>query len=125
MYELVLSSTPSEVIIALLKDKQLVELHKEPKDTKFAVGDIYLGKVRKVLPSLNAAFVDVFAALRKIKTALQFVPGDGAYMGWLRAGFQIDGFSCGKTALEFVSRNSINISVLFSLVNYPTYELPH
>ena len=59
MYELVLSSTPSEVIIALLKDKQLVELHKEPKDTKFAVGDIYLGKVRKVLPSLNAAFVDV------------------------------------------------------------------
>lgn len=59
MYELVLSSTPSEVVIALLKDKQLVELHKEPKDTKFAVGDIYLGKVRKVLPSLNAAFVDV------------------------------------------------------------------
>ena len=59
MYELILSSTPSEVVIALLKDKQLVELHKEPKDTKFAVGDIYLGKVRKVLPSLNAAFVDV------------------------------------------------------------------
>lgn len=59
MYELVLSSTPSEVVIALLKDKQLVELHKEPKDTKFAVGDLYLGKVRKVLPSLNAAFVDV------------------------------------------------------------------
>ena len=59
MYELVLSSTLSEVTIALLKDKQLVELHKEPKDTKFAVGDIYLGKVRKVLPSLNAAFVDV------------------------------------------------------------------
>lgn len=59
MYELILSSTPSEVVIALLKDKQLVELHREPKDTKFAVGDIYLGKVRKVLPGLNAAFVDV------------------------------------------------------------------
>lgn len=59
MYELILSSTPSEVLIALLKDKQIVELHKEPKETKFAVGDIYLGKVRKVLPSLNAAFVDV------------------------------------------------------------------
>lgn len=59
MYELVLSSTPSEVVIALLKDNQLVELHREPKDTKFAVGDIYLGKVRKVLPGLNAAFVDV------------------------------------------------------------------
>lgn len=59
MYELILSSTSSEVVIALLKDKQLVELHREPKDTKFAVGDIYLGKVRKVLPGLNAAFVDV------------------------------------------------------------------
>lgn len=59
MYELILSSTPSEVVIALLKDKRLVELHREPKDTKFAVGDIYLGKVRKVLPGLNAAFVDV------------------------------------------------------------------
>jgi len=59
VYELILSSTPSEVVIALLKDKQLVELHREPKDTKFAVGDIYLGKVRKVLPGLNAAFVDV------------------------------------------------------------------
>lgn len=59
MYELILSSTPSEVVIALLKDGKLVELHKEPKDTKFAVGDLYLGKVRKVLPSLNAAFVDV------------------------------------------------------------------
>jgi ribonuclease G len=59
VYELVLSSTPSEVLIALLKDKQLVELHREPKDTVFAVGDIYLGKVRKVLPSLNAAFVNV------------------------------------------------------------------
>ena len=59
MYELILSSTPSEVVIALLKDKQLVELHREPKNTKFAVGDVYMGRVRKVLPSLNAAFVDV------------------------------------------------------------------
>ncbi|MFT6715457.1 MAG: ribonuclease G [Saprospiraceae bacterium] len=59
MYELVISSTPSDVVIALLKDKKLVELQKEPKNTKYVVGDIYLGKVRKVLPGLNAAFVDV------------------------------------------------------------------
>lgn len=59
MYELAISSTPSEVVIALLKDKNLVELHKEPRNTQFAVGDIYLGKVRKVVPALNAAFVDV------------------------------------------------------------------
>lgn len=59
MYELIISSSPSDVVIALLKDKKLVELQKEPKNTKYAVGDIYLGKVRKVLPGLNAAFVDV------------------------------------------------------------------
>ena len=59
MYELIISSSPSDVVIALLKDKKLIELQKEPKNTKYAVGDIYLGKVRKVLPGLNAAFVDV------------------------------------------------------------------
>lgn len=59
MYELAISSTPSEVVIALLNDNKLVELHKEPRNTQFAVGDIYLGKVRKVVPALNAAFVDV------------------------------------------------------------------
>src|SRR5690606_10296684 len=40
-------------------DKVLVELHSEQGSNDFAVGDIYLGKVRRVIPSLNAAFVDV------------------------------------------------------------------
>lgn len=59
MYELIISSSASDVVIALLKDKKLVELQKEQKNIKYAVGDVYLGKVRKVLPGLNAAFVDV------------------------------------------------------------------
>src|SRR5690606_25888433 len=42
-----------------LKDGKLLELHEETGNTDFAVGDIYLGKVRKVVPSLNAAFVNV------------------------------------------------------------------
>ena len=57
--ELVINSTPSGVDIALLNDGELVELHKEHGSTKFAVGDIYLGKVRRLVPNLNAAFVDV------------------------------------------------------------------
>ena len=57
--ELVINSTPSEVVIALLNDKRLVELHREKSNNNFSVGDIYLGKVRKVMPGLNAAFVDV------------------------------------------------------------------
>jgi ribonuclease G len=57
--ELIVNSGPSEVDIALLEDKVLVELNKEKSDSGFAVGDIYLGKVRKIMPGLNAAFVDV------------------------------------------------------------------
>lgn len=57
--ELVISATPTGVDIALLKDKALVELHREQRNQQYQVGDIYLGRVRKLLPHLNAAFVDV------------------------------------------------------------------
>ena len=57
--ELIVNATSSEIVIALLEDKQLVELNKEKSNKKFAVGDIYLGKVKKIMPGLNAAFVDV------------------------------------------------------------------
>ena len=57
--ELIINSVNSEVEIALLEDKYLVELHKEKSDTSFAVGDIYLGRVRKIMPGLNAAFINV------------------------------------------------------------------
>ena len=43
----------------MLEDKQLVELNKEKSNNEYAVGDIYLGKIRKIMPGLNAAFVDV------------------------------------------------------------------
>ena len=59
--ELIIDSTPNEVIIAILHNKQLVELHREKNDKRFSVGDIYLGKVKKVMPGLNAAFVNVGA----------------------------------------------------------------
>jgi ribonuclease G len=57
--ELVVDSRENGVLLALLRDGKLVELHEEEGSVDFAVGDIYLGKVRKVVPSLNAAFVDV------------------------------------------------------------------
>lgn len=58
-YDLVISSQPSKVDIALLKDKKLVELHEETGNSAFQVGDLYLGRIRKVMPGLNAAFIDV------------------------------------------------------------------
>ncbi len=57
--DLLLSSNGSETSIAVLKDKQLVEFAKEKRDSEFGVGDLYLGKVSKVIPNLNAAFVNV------------------------------------------------------------------
>ena len=57
--ELIINATPTGVEIALLEDKKLVELHNENTDANFAVGDLYLGKVKKLIPGLNAAFVDV------------------------------------------------------------------
>jgi ribonuclease G len=47
------------VVIALLEDKLLVEIHREKHDSQYAVGDVYLGRIRKVMPGLNAAFVDI------------------------------------------------------------------
>ena len=57
--ELIINSSAQGVQIALLEDKKLVELHNEKADASFAVGDLYLGKVKKLIPGLNAAFVDV------------------------------------------------------------------
>jgi len=57
--ELIIRSEPSAVDFALLKDGKLIELNKEEDSTKFNVGDIYIAKIRKAVPGLNAAFVNV------------------------------------------------------------------
>ena len=57
--ELIINASGEGVEIALLEDKKLVELHYERGQGQFAVGDLYLGKVKKLMPGLNAVFVDV------------------------------------------------------------------
>jgi ribonuclease G len=57
--ELIISATQDGCRIALLKDKTLVEFHHEEEGSRFTVGDIFLGTVKKVVPGLNAAFIDV------------------------------------------------------------------
>ncbi|OIP02635.1 MAG: ribonuclease E/G [Bacteroidetes bacterium CG2_30_33_31] len=57
--DFIIDVNSQNVTIALLEDKMLIELHKEKHDSKFSVGDIHLGKVKKIIPGLNAAFVDV------------------------------------------------------------------
>ena len=57
--DLIIDVSSKEVSIALLENKRLVELNKEQVSDRCAVGDLYLGKVRKIMPALNAAFVDI------------------------------------------------------------------
>ena len=57
--ELIVNSKSSEVSIALLEDKSLVKLHKEKNDNNYLVGNVYLGRVKKIMQGLNAAFIDV------------------------------------------------------------------
>ncbi|MBQ2729020.1 MAG: S1 RNA-binding domain-containing protein, partial [Alistipes sp.] len=85
--ELIINVTPAEISIALCEDKVLVELNKDQCQTGFAVGDIYLGRVRKIMPGLNAAFINIghekdafihysdlgthFASLKKLVNSFQ------------------------------------------------------
>ncbi len=57
--ELVVDVQQEEVSIALLEDSRLVSLQKESRNIAYAVGDLYLAKVKKIMPGLNAAFLDV------------------------------------------------------------------
>lgn len=57
--ELIVNVQPNEISIAVLEDKKLVELQQEGRDASFVVGNIYAGKVKKIMPGLNAAFVDI------------------------------------------------------------------
>jgi len=57
--ELIINSTPTEVEIALLENSKLVELHYQKTNDNFTVGDIFLGRIKRLMPGLNAAFVDI------------------------------------------------------------------
>ena len=58
--DLIIDVNSTEITIALLEDHRLVELNKEKNEGRsFTVGDVHLGKVKKLIPSLNAAFVDI------------------------------------------------------------------
>lgn len=57
--QLIIDVRSQEIAMALLEDRKLVEFQRENTDSSCAVGDIYLGKVKKIVPGLNAAFVDI------------------------------------------------------------------
>ena len=57
--ELIIDVQQKDISIALLEDKTLVEYQSEPRSASFSVGNIYVAKVKKLMPGLNASFVDI------------------------------------------------------------------
>ncbi len=97
--ELVVNVQPNDILTALLEDTKLVSLQKESRDANYAVGNLYLAKVKKLMPGLNAAFVNV--GYEK-----------DAFLHYLDLGPQFKTYAqCLKTAFED-KRNIPNISKL-------------
>ncbi len=57
--ELIINAGETGVELALIEGGKLVELHHQKTNNTFTVGDILIGKIRKMMPGLNAAFVDI------------------------------------------------------------------
>ncbi|MEN6619303.1 MAG: Rne/Rng family ribonuclease [Rikenellaceae bacterium] len=57
--DLIIDVSSAEVSIALLDNHRLIELNKELNNGNFSVGDVYIGRVKRIMPALNAAFVDI------------------------------------------------------------------
>ena len=57
--ELIISHENAQSKIALLEDGRLLELHEQEDVSDFVVGDLFIGKVKKLAPNMNAAFVSI------------------------------------------------------------------
>ena len=57
--EVIVDVQPKKIAIALTEDKRLVEYQEEEQSASFNVGNIYFARVRKIMPGLNACFVNV------------------------------------------------------------------
>ena len=82
--ELVIDVQPKEISIALMEDKALVEFQKEGRTASFNVGNMYLGKVKKIMPGLNACFVDVGFGKDAFLHYLDLGPQFNSYQKYLK-----------------------------------------
>ena len=57
--DLIINVTSEEVEIALLEDSTLVEFHKDKRGKSLSVGDVYFGTITKLMPGLNACFINI------------------------------------------------------------------
>ena len=57
--DLVINANDTNVEIALIENRKLVEIHKQKANTQISVGDIFIGSIKKLMPGLNATFVNI------------------------------------------------------------------
>lgn len=86
--ELIVDVQPKDISIALLEDSRLVSLQKESRNIVYAVGDFYLAKVKKLMPGLNAAFVDVGYEKDAFLHYLDLGPQFATYNDFLNKAFE-------------------------------------
>lgn len=89
--ELIVDVQPKEVSIALLEDGRLVSLQKESRNLAYAVGDIYVAKVKKLMPGLNAAFVNVGYEKDAFLHYLDLGPHYSSYSEFLKEALEAKG----------------------------------
>jgi ribonuclease G len=77
--EIIINASPSETRIAILEDKELVEVMVERPEAVRRVGDIYKGRVNAVLPGMQAAFVDLGLEKSAFLHASDLMPDDSEF----------------------------------------------
>ena len=124
--ELIINRSSSGIEIALLTGKKLTQFHRESVDSTFQVGDFYLGKIKKISPALNAAFVDIGAEKDGFLTYFDLGPNVNSLRKFTklvqegkRGGFDIERFQLeqhtvktGKITQAFKSGEKVLVQVL-------------
>ena len=102
--EVVIDVQEKDIATALLEDKCLVEYQNEPRLASFSVGNVYIAKVKKLMPGLNACFVDVGYER-------------DAFLHYLDLGSQFNSYAKYLKQVQSDRKNSIHLKKLLA---YPT-----
>lgn len=121
--ELVIDVRAEEVVIALLKDKRLAELTTEKTSVKFAVGDIYYGKVKKIMPGLNAAFVNIGYEKDAFLHYLDLSPQFNSLNSYIKQCIARKGMPVSKLKLEPEINKNGKISDVLSVGQYVAVQV--
>ena len=121
--ELVIDVRAEEIVIALLKDRRLAELTTEKTSVKFAVGDIYYGRVKKIMPGLNAAFVNIGYEKDAFLHYLDLSPQFNSLNSYIKQCIARKGMAVSKLKLEPEINKNGKISDVLSVGQYVAVQV--